>query len=334
MTQKPLVLIVAPTADESRIVKGLIDDPSFDIKAICPPSGLPGLLYSLDSALSKAVAIVLSTHAFKNKGVDILSSVKALRNRKPGLTILVYKQATADNFPPEKIIDTGADFVYRHGDYTKAGFPKWVITSISKNITSEEEPIVTVSSIGKPNNDPILEVTEDTTESVTESPLGSLPAVGELPTGKNNDVNQQLLLLLLETSIQLSAGIQAIIASNGKPVANDEPVTTSIEEEEPLEESDTRYQINVIELTARLAKVTLAGRTFKLNLLAARVLEAIVEAKGEFIVPAEIAAKIGGNNQSIYQQILKLKKSLADDSINLVDNIESKHGRGYRYVPE
>lgn len=116
------ILVVTGSPERSNSIKGAFDK-NFDVRALCPPKGLPGLIASLDSSFKTCVVgIVITGDAFSkevndSKSVPHFNVIKSLRgilsgNRSSTKIIAVQCGPNDGNTPAEKLVEVGADGVY------------------------------------------------------------------------------------------------------------------------------------------------------------------------------------------------------------------------------
>lgn len=112
MTKK-LILVVAGISEVATKFAGMLTNESLQVKALCPPRGLQGLLDSLEAGLSHAEAVLFTPDAFaKPDKVAPADAVKALLEAKPSLRVLVFRVGGMDGLNDKALLKAGAASVY------------------------------------------------------------------------------------------------------------------------------------------------------------------------------------------------------------------------------
>lgn len=130
MTKK-LILVVAAIGEVATKFAGMLTNESLQVKALCPPRGLQGLLDSLEAGLSHAEAVLFTPDAFSRPNkVAPVDAVKALLEAKPSLRVLVFRVGGMDGLNDKVLLKAGAASVYIGKVPSIAEFSGWVETNV------------------------------------------------------------------------------------------------------------------------------------------------------------------------------------------------------------
>lgn len=130
MTKK-LILVVAAIGEVATKFAGMLTNKSLQVKALCPPRGLQGLLDSLEAGLSHAESVLFTLDAFsKPDKVAPVDAIKALLEAKPSLRVLVFRIGGMDGLNDKALLKAGAASVYIGKVPSVAEFSGWVETNV------------------------------------------------------------------------------------------------------------------------------------------------------------------------------------------------------------
>ena len=202
MTKK-LILVVTGVGEVSKKYAGMLTNESLQVKALCPPRGLQGLLDSLKGSLSHAEVVLFTPDAFlKPNKVAPVDAVNALLEAKPSLRILVFRTGGMDGLNDKALWIAGTASVYIGKMPSIKEFSGWVEENVfgmptgRAHLEKKSAPSKTVSipsSVSDDVKDAVRSEQEEFSLDDTELPsIGSLADMltsrdrPKKPNGKNN----------------------------------------------------------------------------------------------------------------------------------------------------